>query len=138
MQCPDCGYEADDAAFFCPQCRYQFREAAGEPEYAGDPVSGQPDRGIITDEQISEERTKGFPAGELRQLEVQLLQPAVLVVLIIALFTYTVIAMVPFVPLTVAGLSFSITGVICLTCGLVCGYVFFFLARRWVRNFRCR
>jgi hypothetical protein len=72
------------------------------------------------------------------QLEVQLKAPTVLVVLIISLFMYTVISTIPFIPITVAGLHFGVTGIVCLACGLFTGIIFFFLARRSLAKFRYR
>jgi hypothetical protein len=66
------------------------------------------------------------------------MQPAVLVVLVIALVTYTLIGTIPFIPLTIAGLNFGITGILCLTCGILAGIVFFFFSRRSLVKFRYR
>jgi hypothetical protein len=71
-------------------------------------------------------------------LEVQLLQPAILVVLIISLFTCMVISTIPCVPIIIAGLIFGVTVIISLACGLVAGTRFFVLARRSLRKFRYR
>jgi hypothetical protein len=141
MQCPDCGYEADEAAIFCPQCRFQFRDITGEPVHTADTIIDLPERGVIADESILEEThfeeiQRAFTDKELRQLEVQLLQPAAIVVLITALFSYTVLSAVPFVPVTIAGLNFSIIGILCLACGLIFGIVFFFVAWRSLVHFR--
>jgi hypothetical protein len=136
MQCPDCGYEADDAAVFCPQCRFQFREGTEEPAAPADTVIDLPERGMIDDVSIFEEEQKGFSLKELRLLEVHLIQPAVLIVLVISLVVYTVISTVPFIPLTIAGLSFGVTGIICLACGLAAGILFFVLARKSLEKFR--
>jgi uncharacterized membrane protein len=143
MQCPDCGYEADAAAIFCPQCRFQFRDITGEPVQTTDTIIDHPERGVIADESIleetqTEERDKAFTDKELRQLEVQLLQPAVLVVLIIALVSYTVLSAVPFISLTIAGLIIGVTGIICLACGLFFGMIFYFLMWRSLVKFRSR
>jgi hypothetical protein len=147
MQCPDCGYEADDAAVFCPQCRFQFRNGAEEPAFRDDinepappvdTVMDLPERGFIDDDTIFEEEQKAFSSKELRLLEVQLIQPAILIVLTISLVIYTVIANIPFIPLTVAGISFGVTGIICLAAGLVAGGVFFFIVRRSLWRFRYR
>jgi hypothetical protein len=143
MQCPGCGYEADDEAFFCPQCRFQFRDVTAGPAATGNTVTDLPERDVITTESIAEEsifeeRQKAFTAKELRQLEVQLIQPALIIVLIVALFTYTVISTVPFLPVTLAGLNFGVTGLLCLACGLFSGMVFFFLSSRSLTKFRYR
>jgi hypothetical protein len=137
MQCPDCGYEVDNAAVFCPQCRFQFQETDNAPF----PDTTIPDTTVHDremDESIFEERQTMFSDKELRMLEVQLMQPAVLVVLVIALVTYTLIGTIPFIPLTIAGLNFGITGILCLTCGILAGIVFFFFSRRSLVKFRYR
>jgi hypothetical protein len=145
MRCPDCGYEADNAAIFCPQCRFQFRDIIDEePAYTADTMIDLPERGIVADESVFEEqqhegeRLPQFSEKERRQLEVQLIQPSVLVVLVIALFTYTTLYMVPFVPVSIAGMSIGITGILALACGIVAGLVFYLLEKRFLRNFRHR
>jgi hypothetical protein len=143
MRCPDCGYEADNASVFCPQCRFRFRDIIEEPDPAGGTIIDLPERGFVADESVFEESQPGershiFSDKELRQLEVQLLQPAVLVVLIISLFLYTVISTVPFIPVTLAGIDFGVTGIICLAGGLLAGIVFFFMSRRSLKRFRYR
>jgi hypothetical protein len=143
MQCPDCGYEADESSIFCPQCRFQFRDIIEEPVHAGDTMIDLPERGVIADERIPEETHakeihKALTDRELLQLEVQLIQPAVLIVLIISLFMYTVISTIPFIPITLAGLNFGVPGIICLACGLFSGIVFLFVARRLLAGFRYR
>jgi hypothetical protein len=137
MQCPDCGYEADIAAVFCPQCRYQFRETEEIPfpDTAG---YGRPVHDVDIDESFFEETRNGFSDKELRMLEVQMLQPSVLVVLIFSLFTYSCILTAPPAPVTVAGLKFGVTGIVSLACGLIAGIIFFFLARRSIVKFRFR
>jgi hypothetical protein len=132
MQCPGCGYEAADTAVFCPQCRYRFRDGAG------DTGSDEPGYDGITDDSIFEKIPEGFSDKELLRLEVQLLTPAILVVLIISLFTYAVISAIPFIPVTIAGLSFGVTGIVCLACGLVAGILFFVTARSSLRKSRYR
>lgn len=144
MQCPGCGCEVQDASNFCPHCRFQFRDIVEEESLTGaDTFIDLPERGIIADERVLEEPRTGeilrtFSEKELRQLEIQLLQPSVLIVLIVALFTYSVLYSVPFVPLSFAGLNLSFTGVICLASGIVAGLVFHFLMKRSLRNTRYR
>jgi len=132
MQCPGCGYEADDTAIFCPQCRFRFRKTDTLP--VPDTAAGNAKNG----ESFFEETQKAFPDKELRMLEVQLLQPAILVVLVIFLCTYTVLSTVPFVPVAVAGQTFGIAGILCLAGGLAAGILFFVFARRSLRKFRYR
>jgi hypothetical protein len=144
MRCPDCGYDADDASNFCPHCRFPFRDIIDdEPPLAAGTYIDLPERGIIADETMLEETRAGeklqaFSDKERRQLEIQLLQPSVLVVLVVALFSYSVLYSVPFVSLSIAGLSLGITGIVCLASGLVAGLVFYSVAKRSIRNFRYR
>ena len=149
MQCPDCGHEADDAAVFCPHCRHQFRDIIEEePPYPADTFIDLPERGIITDERVlgedlpPEQRSTAaeqrFSEKEIIQLEAGLLQPFLLVVLIVALVSYSTLSAVPFISLTWDGISFSITGIVCLAAGLFSGMVFFFLARYVIRSLRFR
>jgi len=134
MQCPDCGYEVDNAAVFCPQCRFQFQETDDAP-FPGTAIPDTPVHEGEMDESIFEDSPKTFSDKEIRMLEVQLMQPAVLVVLVIALVTYTLIGTIPFIPLTIAGLNFGITGILCLACGILAGIVFFFFFRRSLTKF---
>ena len=137
MQCPDCGYEVDNAAVFCPQCRFQFQETEDAP-FPDTTIPDAPVYDREMDESIFEESQKTFSDKELRMLEVQLMQPAVLVVLVISLVTYTLIGTIPFIPLTIAGLNFGITGILCLACGILAGMVFFFFSRRSLAKFTYR
>ena len=137
MQCPDCGYEVDDTVVFCPRCRFQFRETNTAPA-AGATGTHQPLHDSEIDDTFFEETQNGFSDKEIRLLEVQLLQPAVLVVVIIALFTYSLLLNVPFIPITIAGLSFGVTGIVCLTCGLLAGFAFYYLELRSLVQFRYR
>jgi hypothetical protein len=136
MQCPDCGYEVNDTAIFCPRCRFQFRETDTPPVVPDTTIPDIHVHDVKSDEIFFEETQKAFSGKELRMLEVQLLQPAFLVVLVISLCMYTVISTVPFIPITVAGQSFGMTGIVCLACGFVAGMVFFILARRSLAKFR--
>jgi hypothetical protein len=137
MQCPDCGYEVDDTVVFCPRCRYQFRKTDTAPA-AGAAGTHPPLHDTEIDDTFFEESRNGFSDKEIRLLEVQLLQPAVLVVVIIALFTYSLVLNVPFIPVTIAGLSFGVTGIVCLTCGLLAGFAFYYLELRSLVRFRYR
>lgn len=151
MQCPDCGYMADDAAVFCPRCRFQFREAFGGPVFPEEedvpgptePFFDLPERRMIEDDPVpadtgSNERkaAEAFTEKERRFLAASLLQTSVLVVLIGAGVTWTAIAEVPFVSVTAYGLSFGIAGILSLCAGLFAGVLFFLIARRQLGTFR--
>ncbi|MDD1712523.1 MAG: hypothetical protein LUQ69_05075 [Methanoregulaceae archaeon] len=138
MQCPDCGYDVDDAAVFCPQCRFRFQETDDTAYIPETAIPATSVHETEMDESIFEERQKAFSKKELRILELQLMQPAVLVVLVISLFVYSLISAIPFISLNIAGLNFGVTGILCLTCGILAGMVFFFLSRRSLQKFRYR
>jgi|WetSurMetagenome_2_1015567.scaffolds.fasta_scaffold16377_2 hypothetical protein len=55
MHCPDCGYEADDLAVFCPQCRHHFPEN----------VKSDP-REIPAGDLLFEGEAAGFSAKKIR------------------------------------------------------------------------
>lgn len=137
MECPDCGYQADEAAVFCPNCRFRFRDSTDAGDEAGIMVPDTP-----VQEEVFEDFVAGIPRRfsekDLRMLDVQLQQTAVLVVLIVSLFLYTLIGTIPFVPVTVAGVSLGVAGIICLAGGLIAGLLFFFLSRRSLAKFRYR
>jgi len=136
MHCPSCGYEVEDTVVFCPQCRFQFRDGAGGQVTAGDTGRDEPVYEGIIDDSIFEEASRGFPKKELLRLEIQLMTPAILVVLLISLSVYTVIGAISFIPVTITGLNFGVTGIVCLACGLVAGILFFVRARSSLRKFR--
>lgn len=135
-QCPACGNDVDEAAVFCPQCRFRFRETGESPAVPGPAVRETPAQIHESHELRVREPHKRFSAKELRKLDVQLMQPAFLVVLIISLFTYSVISTVPFIPIPFSGLNLGVTGIISLTCGLLAGIVFLFLSRSSLSKFR--
>jgi hypothetical protein len=90
------------------------------------------------DRHIPAEGGQRFSDRELTMLGVQLIQPAVLVVLITVLFVYAIIGTLPLVPQPPAGVNVWVTGILCLAAGLVAGALFFFLAKRTLANSRFR
>lgn len=137
MQCPDCGYHTDDAAVFCPNCRFQFRESAGYRDEAEAPVPDATLKRPVFQNFIAD-LPKRFSKKEIRLMEVHIFQTAVLVVLVVSLFLYSVFGTVEVIPFIVADLNISMTGAICLAGGLITGLIFFFLAKRSLARFRFR
>jgi hypothetical protein len=125
MQCPDCGYEVDDAVVFCPQCRYQFREAQ---------ESGCQE--IQTEDPLFEDKPTGFSEKELRQLEVQLLQPALFLVVVVSAGLYLLISPLQLFTIYLSGLSIALGAGLSFLIGIAAGLLFFFLARQSIRKFR--
>ena len=125
MQCPNCGYDADDEAFFCPQCRFQFRDSEGAR-----PII------LCQEDDLFEDKPGTFSKKELKQLEIQLFQPALLLVLLVSLGTYIILSPLPLVPLTLSGLNIPLAGPVSFLTGLVVGILFFLLTRRSLKKYR--
>ena len=125
MQCPDCGYEVDDAVVFCPRCRFQFREAQDSDGLA-----------IQAEDPLFEATPTGFSGKELRQLEVQLLTPALFLTLVISAGLYLLISPLQMFTLQLFGMSIALGASLSFLIGIAAGLLFFFLARRSLRKFR--
>ena len=125
MQCPNCGYDADDEAFFCPQCRFQFRDSEGTR-----PII------LCQEDDLFEDKPETFSKKELKQLEIQLFQPALLLALLVSLGSYIIISPLPLVPVTLSGLNIPLAGPASLLTGLAAGILFFLLTRWSVQKFR--
>ena len=124
MHCPDCGYEVDDRAVFCPQCRHHFESGEPDPQeiLAGDP--------------LFEEEPSGFTPKELRHLEVELLQPSLFLVLIVSAGLYFLVAPLRALSISTAGLSIAPGAGIALLIGIAAGLVFYYFERHALRKFR--
>jgi hypothetical protein len=124
MHCPDCGYEADDRAVFCPQCRHHFESGEPGPEeiLAGDP--------------LFEEEPTGFSAKELRHLEIELLQPSLFLALVVAACLYFLVPPLQLITFSMAGMSIAPGAGIALIVGLCAGLIFYFAERHTLKKFR--
>lgn len=123
MQCPNCAYDVDDDANFCPQCRYWFRDESETEE-------------LQQDDDLFEEKPDIFTKKELKQLEIQLYQPTFLLILLISLGFYIVISPLSLFSITVSGIHIATAGGISVLIGLVTGLLFFCLTRRSLRKSR--
>jgi hypothetical protein len=127
MHCPDCGYEVDDLAVFCPQCRHHFLEHDGpDPQevLAGDP--------------LFEQETTGFTPKELRHLEVELLQPSLFLALIVSAGLYFLVTPLQALSISMGGMGIVPGAGIALIAGIVAGLLFFYSARHSLKKFRSR
>ena len=120
MQCPFCGSEgiAEDVVF-CPHCRYQFRQpepgpvsVAHEETFPAEPGNRSPER-------------ETFAPGEVRLLEVMVLQPAVLLMIFIATALYLTIGQIPGLVMNVSGAEVRYGGVLCFIAGAFVAWVFY-------------
>jgi len=127
MHCPDCGYEADDRALFCPQCRHHFIEN-------DEPAPGE----ILAGDPLFEEEPTGFSPKELRHLEVELLQPSLFLALIVSAGLFFLVAQLQSLSISMAGLSIAPGAGIALLTGLAAGLLFYYSARHSLRKFRSR
>jgi hypothetical protein len=124
MHCPDCGYEVDDQAVFCPQCRHHFE--SGEPG----PLE------ILAGDPLFEEEATGFSTKELRHLEIELLQPSLFLALVVSAGLYLLISPLQLITISIAGLGIAPGAGIALLIGLGAGLIFFYMVRHSLRKFR--
>jgi hypothetical protein len=120
MQCPACGYEgiAEDVVF-CPHCRYQFREV-GEDIYFEDlPSPAYPARHecAMTDQKLSKK--------EIQLAKIQLLQPVVILILVIAGALYLSSPRVGQLSIMVSTLEIFYGSILCLVTGAVIAGIFY-------------
>jgi hypothetical protein len=120
MQCPTCGYESiAEEAVFCPQCRHQFRE----PEY--EVIFDSPPYPVP--EQRGSRKADGdvFTKKEIRLMQVQLLQPAILVMLSLAAALYLSSGRIPELSIMVSTVEVRYGGLLCLFTGAVVAWIFY-------------
>ena len=126
MECPECGYEVDEAANFCPNCRHQFRDGDDvgfdrPPEDAGDAAVLPASAAEYYEPGIPEK----FSGKELQYLKVQLIQPAMTITLAVAVTAYFAFPQVQAVTILVRDYSLPVGGAICLLSGIIVGGIFY-------------
>ncbi|HII99709.1 MAG TPA: hypothetical protein HA272_10775 [Methanoregula sp.] len=121
MQCPACGYDGiAEEVCFCPHCRYQFRalvpEAASDNSmlFEPEPVAGPADAGDL------------FVEIQARQIQIQLLQPALLVMLATAGALYLAGGgRIADLAVTVSTFEIRYGIFLCLLAGAIIGWIFY-------------
>jgi hypothetical protein len=120
MQCPACGYDGiAEEASFCPNCRHPFRETESDvifespPQYLPEP---RPAR-----KSPKEKLTR----KEMLQFEVQLLQPAVILMLALAAVFYLSSGRIAELSVSVLSSEIRYGGVLCLIAGAVIAWIFY-------------
>ena len=121
MQCPICGYEGiDEEACFCPHCRYQFIEPEPDAIFES-PVLYEPPR-----HQTGTSKAEGrFSKKEIHQMEVQLLQPAILLMIVIAAVSYLAFGQMPQLAVRISSVEIPYGGFLSLFVGAVIAWVFY-------------
>jgi hypothetical protein len=130
MQCPTCGYDGiHEEACFCPRCRYQFQV---------------PDNDVMFEDNLAEtpfqttvKNTSGekFSGKEIRQLKVQLLQPACILMIALATVIYLSSPRINELSNSVSGIEFHYGGAVSFIVALVLTWIFYRLMIYWfVRN----
>jgi hypothetical protein len=123
MQCPACGYDGiDEGAFFCPNCRHQFRE----PE--NDVYFDRPENDATVADDYCQYGAPVFTEKEIRRIEVQLLQPAILVMLVTAAALYLTIGQVPVLAVHAGGFEIHTGGLVSFFAGVIAGWIFYRVA----------
>jgi hypothetical protein len=120
MQCPTCGYESiAEEAFFCPQCRHQFREPEYEVFFDNAPHP-------VPEHRVScKADADMFTKKEIRQMQVQFLQPAFLVMLSVAVVLYFSTPRISELALMVSSVEVRYGGLLCLFIGAVFAWIFY-------------
>lgn len=120
MQCPICGYEGiAEEACFCPHCRYQFLEP--DSEIFESPPHYPPQRWAGT----TTPADGRFSKKEIHQLEVQLLQPAIILMLTFAVVFYIAIGRMPELAVRVSSVEIPYGGIISLLVGAIIAWIFY-------------
>ena len=125
MQCPICGYEGiAEEAVFCPHCRHQFRELEYEVFFDN---STSPC--IRYSEQLVNPWLTPFTGKEIRQMEIQLYLPAILLMLSLAVVLYVSIGRIPeLYRHGLFGVEIRYGGFLCLFIGALIGWIFYRIA----------
>lgn len=119
MQCPTCGYEGiAEESVFCPQCRHQFREPEYEVIFDNPPPAPAP-------RQARKPAAEPFTGKEIRQMQVQLLQPALLLMLSLAAVLYLSSPRIPELAATVSSVEIHYGGFLSLLVGAVVAWIFY-------------
>jgi hypothetical protein len=139
MECPECGYDVEEGANFCPQCRHRFPEPEPEPDIlAGMPVGEVPVLPAYGSEDFSEPATdeERFSGKELQFLKIQLIQPAMLLVAGVALAGYVTVPQLQTVTFAYRNIAVPAGGAICLFAGLIVGGIFYWGMSARLKGFK--
>jgi len=128
MECPECGYDVDGSANFCPRCRHRFRDPEPEPDILADPMAPG-DAPVLPAygsedfiEPVPEER---FSGKEIQFLKIQLIQPAMLLVAGVAIAGYVSLPQLQAMTFAYRDISVPAGGAVCLVAGIVVGAIFY-------------
>ncbi len=121
MECPECGYDAEDAANFCPQCRHEFKEPDVEFESLPSATGTEEPSSLATPEKNPEL----FSRKELQHLRVHLLQPSMLMTAGVAITGDVTVPQVRDVSFNALGQTYPAGGALCVIAGIVIGALFY-------------
>jgi hypothetical protein len=118
MQCPTCGYEGiAEEACFCPNCRYQFRVPENDVVFDSSPPDGM-------DYYSPRARDSGkLTKKEIRILEIQLLQPAFLLMLALTVVFYTASSRIAELSFMVSSTEIRYGGFLCFGAAAVIAWI---------------
>jgi len=120
MQCPVCGYERiAEEACFCPGCRYQFREPEGGAGLES-PVHSHMDP-----HECAQPEDQNFSKKEIRFIKIQLLQPACILMLVVAAGIYLASPRISQLSIPVMGTDLFYGGFLALIAGIFCAGIFY-------------
>ncbi|HVN73052.1 MAG TPA: zinc ribbon domain-containing protein [Methanoregula sp.] len=138
MECPECGYDVDADANFCPRCRHRFRVPEPEPDFITEEMPAEPP--ILPaygsedfSEPSAEER---FTGKELQFLRILLLQPAMILGAAVAVIGYFSMPQVQALSVVVSNTSFFIGGAICVLAGIIVAGIFYWGMSARLKRFK--
>ena len=133
MECPQCGYDVDGSANFCPRCRHRFQESLDIEDWPPVPEHGQSVEKSASEPSPDQDPEK-FSGKELQYLKVQLIQPSLLVIGGVAIAGYVSFPQLQTITVAFRETAVPAGGAICLFAGLVIGGIFYWgMSARLVR-----
>lgn len=128
MQCPACGYETvPEEAVFCPHCRHRFQEPELDVSFRTPRFKPKPVPYHCRDD----DRLSG---REIRKIQIQLLQPAVLVMIALAAGLYLAVGRIQDLTFSSSFFEIRYGGLLCLVTGALLAWIFYRIALWWIQS----
>jgi hypothetical protein len=129
MQCPSCGYDGiAEEVVFCPHCRYQFRVTDDDIIFENPP--DHPAR--ITYDTLHPDRK--FSEADIRLAKLQLLQPAILLMIATAGALYLSTPRIAQMSIVVSGTDVFYGSILCLILGAATAGIFYLVLAWRIRK----
>ena len=139
MECPECGYDVDADANFCPRCRHRFRAPEPEPDFITDemPAGEPPILPAYGSEDFSEPAAEErFTGKEIQFLRILLLQPAMILGAAVAVTGYLSVPQLQTQVFAYRDISVPAAPVVSLVAGIIAGAVFYGVMAGRLKRFK--